>query len=326
MLRKCSHDTMPAGSTVKPERGYCTGELWKMKDFRIALIQCSPSIVGRHEDNLALMETHLKQATDNGADFVAFPEVTLTGYVNDPGEVRQRALPVDSPLVKEAIDLSGAYSTYYAFGLFEKSGEDYFDTYLLAGKGQLIGGYRKIHVPARETGLFTPGVEFKVFELPFVKLGFAICYDNEFCESHMCLALKGAELIVMPYAWAEHWEKEDYIERCVTDDEVREERQRWMYMMFGARCRDTGTYSAMVDHAGIEAHGPWRFVGKSMVFAPTGRVIAETEGWKDESIYADLDAQLLEDYRKMDCYALKSREPDAYGALVDGSLHAQWRD
>ena len=297
-----------------------------MRDFRICLIQCCPSIVGSHEDNLALIETHLKQATGNGADFVAFPEVTLTGYVTDPQEVRRRALSVDSPLVKKAIDLSGTYSTYYSFGLFEKSGKDYFDTYLLVGKGELIGSYRKIHVPAREQGLFTPGTEFKVFELPFARVGFSICYDNEFCESHMCLALKGAELIVMPYAWAEHWEREDYIERCLTDDEVVKERQRWMYMMFGARCRDTGTYSAMVDHSGAEAGGPWRFVGKSMIFAPTGRVMAETEGWKAEAIYADLNGQLLEDYRKMDCYALRSRKPGAYTPLVDEFLQAEWQD
>ena len=204
--------------------------------------------------------------------------------------------------------------------MFEKSGPDCFNTYLLAGQGELIGSYRKIHVPARERGLFASGVEFRVFELPFVKVGFSICYDNEFCESHMCLAVKGAELIVMPYAWAEHWEKKDYIERCVTDDEVIKERQRWMHMMFGARCRDTGTYSAMIDHSGIEAHGPWRFVGKSMVFAPTGKVLAETKGWKDEVIQADLSAQLLNDYRKMDCYVLKSREPRAYTPLVDQSL------
>lgn len=296
-----------------------------MKDFRICLVQCSPSTLGSPDHNLSLMETHLKQATDKGADLIAFPEVTLTGYVNDPGEVRARAMPVDGSLVRKAIELSATYSTYFSFGLFEKSGEDIYDTYVLAGKGKLIGSYQKIHVPARERGLFTPGVEFKVFELPFVKVGFAICYDNEFPESHICLALQGAELIVMPYAWAEHWEKEDYVERCVTDDEVLRERQRWMYMMFGARCRDTGTYSAMVDHSGIEAHGPWRFVGKSMILAPTGRVLAETEGWRDEAIFADLDAQLLEDYRNMDCYVLKSREPDAYVPLVERSLQAQWQ-
>jgi predicted amidohydrolase len=296
-----------------------------MKDFRIGLIQCRPSIEGSHEENLVMMETHLKQAKENGTDLVAFPEVTLTGYVTDYEEVRQRAVSVDSSLVKKAVDLSGAYSTHYCFGLFEKSGGKIFDTYLLVGNGRLIGSYRKIHVPARERGLFTPGVEFKVFELPFAKVGFAICYDNEFPESHMCLALKGAELIVMPYAWAQHWEREDYIESCLTDKEVILERQRWMHMMFGARCRDTGTYSAMVDHSGIEADGPWRFVGKSMVFAPTGKVLAETEGWRDETIYVDLEAKILRDYRRMDCYVLRSRQPDTYGPLVDRLLQARWR-
>ena len=187
----------------------------------------------------------------------------------------------------------------------------------MAGNNSVIGYYNKIHIPPRESTIVTPGKEFSVFELPFAKAGFSICYDNEFCESHMVLTLKGAELIIMPYAWAQHWEKIDYIEPCTTDDEIIIERQRWMYMMFGARSRDTGTYSVMVDHSGIEAHGPWRFVGKSMIFAPTGRVLAETKGWGEETIYADLDGRLLEKYRSMDCYVLKSRMPGTYKPLTD---------
>lgn len=291
-----------------------------MKDFRIALIQCCPSVVGLPEDNLALVETYLKQANADGASLVAFPEVTLSGYVLAPEEVRERALRIDSHVVKKAIALSETYSLYFSFGLFEKSGKDLFNTYALVGEGRLMGTYRKVHVPPREEGLFTPGSEFKVFELPFVKVGLSICYDNEFCESHMCMAVKGAELIIMPAGWSEHWEKEDYIERCSTDEDVIKERQRWMYMMFGARCRDTGTYSALINHSGIEADGPWRFVGKSMVFAPTGRVVAEARAWENEVLYADLSAQLLEDYRSMDAYILKERRPAAYGPLVDDSL------
>jgi predicted amidohydrolase len=257
---------------------------------------------------------------------VAFPEVMLSGYVTTPERVRERALSIDSPIVQQAITLSKTYSVHYAFGLFEKSERGIFDTVLLAGMGELIGAFRKVHVPARERGLFTPGPGFEVFELPFVKVGFAICYDNEFPESHTILALKGAELIVMPYAWAEHWEREDYVERCATDEEVIQERERWMRMMFGARCRDTGTYSAMVDHSGIEDCGPWRFVGKSMVFAPTGRVLAETAGWKEQVIYADLSARLLDEYRNMDCYVLKARRPEAYGPLVDPGLASRWEE
>ena len=260
--------------------------------------------------------SYLKQAAEGGADFAVFPELSLSGYVVDPGEVCERALSLDRTTVQKAVALSADYSMYYCFGFFEKGGRDLFNSVALAGEGRIIGVYRKVHVAPREAGLFTPGTEFKVFDLPFVKTGLSICYDNEICESHMCLAVKGAELIVMPAAWAEHWEREDYIERCSTDEDVVEERQRWMYMMFGARCRDTGTYSVLANHCGIKAHSPSRLVGKSMIFAPTGRVLAEARAWDEEIIYADLSAQLLRDYRDMDAYALKGRRPTAYGPLA----------
>lgn len=263
-----------------------------------------------------MMDARLAEAKARGAHLIAFPEVSLSGYVLDPAEVRARALDINSPAVAGAVALSAKHSTYYGFGLFEKCGADIYNSFAVAGQGRLIGVARKVHVPYREAGLFTAGSAFKVFDLPFVKLGISICYDNEFPESHTCLAVQGAELIVMPAAWAEHWERERYIEHCSTDDEVVRERQRWATMMFGARCRDTGTYSALINHSGIEAHGPWRFVGKSMILAPTGRVLAEARAWDAEILCADLSARLLADYRDMPCYTLRSRNPEAYGPLV----------
>ena len=153
--------------------------------------------------------------------------------------------------------------------------------------------------------------------MPFARVGLSICYDNEFCESHMCLALRGAEVILMPAGWADHWEREDYIESCETDDDVVAERRRWTMMMFGARCRDTGTYSALVNHVGMEAGGTWRFVGKSMVFSPTGHVLSEACAWEDDLIYADLSASLLARYREMDAWAVRARRPEAYAPLVE---------
>ena len=43
-----------------------------MNNFRLCLIQCCPTVVGSRDENLALIETKLKEATDNGADFVSF--------------------------------------------------------------------------------------------------------------------------------------------------------------------------------------------------------------------------------------------------------------
>jgi predicted amidohydrolase len=290
-----------------------------MRDFRIAAIQCCPFVSGPLEENVALIDARLAEAAGRGADLAAFPEVTLSGYVLDPAEVRARALSIDDPIVQEAVALSGKHATHCCFGLFERSAGAIFNSYVVAGEGRLIGVARKVHVTEREAGLFTAGREFRVFDLPFVRLGLSICYDNEFPESHTCLAVRGAELIVMPAAWAEHWERERYVERCETDEHVVRERERWAHMMFGARCRDTGTYSALVNHCGIEAHGPWRFVGKSMVFAPTGRTLGEARAWDEEVLCADLSAQLLADYRSMPAYTLRARNPGAYGPLVEGA-------
>jgi len=287
-----------------------------VRNCRIALAQCCPATGEGPETNLRLIEKLTARAAAGGADLVAFPEAALSGYSGDADTIRASALCLADPVVQGAAELSRIHSIYCCFGLFERDGDRLFNTYVLAENGKLIGTYRKIHVPERERGLFSAGSEFKVFELSFARVGLSICFDNEIPESHICLALKGAELIVMPSAWAEHWEKEDYIEKCSTDEEVVEERRRWMYMMFGARCRDTGTYSALVNHSGLEAGGPSRFVGKSMVFAPTGRVVAEACAWNDELLFADLDGDLLAEYRAMPCYALKSRRPDAYSELT----------
>ncbi len=289
-----------------------------MQDFRVALVQCSSKVDGSPELNLDLFEKSLKETTENGSQFTCFPEVSLSGYVQKTEDVLSRALSLDDRIVRKAVALSEKYATYYSFGFFEKSDQKIFNTYVMAGKGKLIGTYRKIHIAPREGHSVSPGPEFKVFDLPFARVGFSICYDNFFCESHMILALKGAELIVMPHAWAEHWEKMDF-KNCTTDEEVIRERTQFMHMLYGARCFDTGTYSAMVDHSGIEANGPWRFVGKSMVFSPTGKTLSETKGWDDEIIYAELSGKLLDEFRSIDGYTLKMRRPQTYGPISDTS-------
>jgi N-carbamoylputrescine amidase len=296
-----------------------------MEDCRISAVQCRPSISEGFEHNLAMMGRHLERAAGRGVRFVVFPEVMLSGYVAEPRAVRSRALRLDSPVVEEAVALSGRHDLYCCFGMFEADGAELYNTAVLAGEGRRIGVYRKVHIPDRERGLFSPGNELKVFELPFARVGIGICFDNEICETHATLAVLGAELILMPAAWADHWEREDYIERSKTDEEVVRERKRWMTMMFGARCRDTGTYSVLVNQCGVEAWGPWRFPGKSMVFAPTGRVLAEARAWEEDVLYADLDAQVLARYRAMPCYTLRERRPGAYRPLLDESLRAAWQ-
>jgi predicted amidohydrolase len=70
---------------------------------------------------------------------------------------------------------------------------------LLDRTGKLAGKYRKTHLPREEVeaGL-TPGDSYPVFDTDFGKVGLMICWDLQFPEPARAMALKGAEVILLP--------------------------------------------------------------------------------------------------------------------------------
>ena len=80
----------------------------------------------------------------------------------------------------------------------------YFDTaMMISPEGQITGKYRKVHPAALlslEKIYFRGGSTFPVFQIGEWTVGISTCYDNLFPESCRCLALRGAELIIAPYA------------------------------------------------------------------------------------------------------------------------------
>src|SRR2546421_2126432 len=65
--------------------------------------------------------------------------------------------------------------------------------------GELVGTYRKTHLPREEVeGGITPGDSYPVFDTDFGKVGLMICWDVQFPEPARALAVKGAEVILLP--------------------------------------------------------------------------------------------------------------------------------
>ncbi len=81
--------------------------------------------------------------------------------------------------------------------------------------GSLAAVYRKIHLfdalGYRESDSVAPGSELVVASLAGLRVGFMTCYDLRFPELARALAIAGADLLVLPAAWAagpfkeEHW-------------------------------------------------------------------------------------------------------------------------
>jgi predicted amidohydrolase len=81
--------------------------------------------------------------------------------------------------------------------------------------GQRVAAYRKIHLfdslGETESKVVAPGAEPVLAELAGLRVGLLTCYDIRFPELARNLVARGADLLVVPAAWAaglfkeEHW-------------------------------------------------------------------------------------------------------------------------
>ena len=100
-------------------------------------------------------------------------------------------------------------------GVFERApdGRVYNTAVAFDAEGRLAAAYRKIHLfdalGNHESELVAPGAEPVLAELAGLRVGFLTCYDVRFPELARTLAVRGADLIVIPAAWAAGLFKED---------------------------------------------------------------------------------------------------------------------
>jgi predicted amidohydrolase len=110
------------------------------------------------------------------------------------------AEPLSGSVVKKLEKLARQHGAWVVAGVYEKDGVVVYNTSVLIDRsGKLQGKYRKVYLPREELEAgITPGNEFPVFETDFGKVGMMICWDSQYADPARALALRGAELILMP--------------------------------------------------------------------------------------------------------------------------------
>ena len=180
--------------------------------MRVALgqlpISSDPSV------NLERVRVAASAAAAQGADLVVFPEGTQARFSSDLPTVAE---PLAGEFCAGLADAAKANSLAVIAGVFEPAphGRVFNTTVAFDRDGSLAAAYRKIHVfdalGHRESDSVTPGDEVVIASLAGLRVGFMTCYDVRFPELARVLALGGADLIVLPSAWAagpfkeEHW-------------------------------------------------------------------------------------------------------------------------
>ncbi len=245
--------------------------------------------------------TSVRQSVSDGAQLIVLPELTLSGYMLDsPEEARSVAITADHPVFAAWAEAVAGVNGVVIGGFAElDDGVVYNSAAVVSGTG-VIAVYRKTHLWDKEKLIFTPGTEHPpVVETSVGRLGVIICYDLEFPEMTRSLALRGADLIVVPTNWplvprptGEHWPE-------VT------------IAMAAARSNRVGIVCC--DRSGTERGQRWN-QGTSII-SEQGWIIAATPH-EFGTAAAELDLRLARDKTITDlCDAFADRRPELYGAI-----------
>ena len=292
-----------------------------MQSIRVAAVSMN-SPFGRTAEILDRIGEFSDQAAAERADLVLFPELVVHGHCNP--DTWELAEPVpDGPSVRRLAEIAARCKLFLSVGLSEKERDVVFNTQVLLGPDGFIGKQRKVHL-SRDEGLFyTGGRDIAVFDIGPCRLGTVICYDNQFPEVGRIIALKGADIILMPHAAREgRWDHTPASQAA-----ARRHVRDFFARCYAMRAIENACFCVLADQAGRagtvpdypsdhmnQPHHP----GAALIFSPEGTILAEaqTETVRDEMIVCDLDAGLLAKARSYANYTLRTRRPELFGELV----------
>jgi deaminated glutathione amidase len=266
--------------------------------MRVAL--CQIPVSSQPSVNLGRVRAALAEAAGQGADLAVFPEATQIRFGCDPRPV---AAPPDGPFGTALAAAAKEAGVALVAGIFTPAPDGrVFNTAVAFDRaGELVTAYRKLHLfdalGQRESDLVAPGAEPALAKLAGLSVGFQICYDLRFPELTRLLAGRGAELVVVPAAWAAGLFKEDH----------------WITLA-RARAIENTVWLAAAGQVPDPDEPPTRAptgIGRSVLIDPMGAVRLDLGPYPGVAV-ADVDTDLTARVRAT-LPSLEHRRPDVFG-------------
>lgn len=234
------------------------------------------------QKNVVDFEALVREAAGQGAVYVQTPE--MTGAVLRDQEARRASFTTQNRdlVVAAGARLSRELGIYLHIGstaIVRADGKLANRALLFSPDGEAIATYDKIHMfdvdldngeSWRESNAYEPGTQAVVTDLPFARLGFAICYDLRFPQLFRAEALAGADVLTVPAAF------------------TRQTGQVHWHVLLRARAIENGAYVIAAAQGGLHEDGRETF-GHSLIVDPWGRIIAEAAHDEPGVVIAEID-------------------------------------
>ncbi len=168
------------------------------RNVTVAAINFRPAGTNSAAESVGRFLDAIEKAVPGKADVILLPEgITVVGTGKKYADVAE---PVPGPTTVRLGELARKRSAWVAAGIYEREGIAIYNTAVLIDRqGRVAGRYRKVYLPREEIeGGLTPGNDYPVFQTDFGKVGIMICWDLQYADPARALALRGAELVLLP--------------------------------------------------------------------------------------------------------------------------------
>ena len=237
------------------------------------------------EANKFQCEEMIKEAADEHADIILFPEMTLTGFslrVKEMADYHEETIAYFSALAAK-------YSIMIGFGYItmpDEFGRNHFC--FVDENGSVLADYEKIHpfTHGGETRVYQGGGEICHISVDEMHLGMAVCYDLRFPEMFQQMPLD-TNVIFLIANWPES-------------------RIKQWHSLLTARAIEMSSYVVGINRTG-EGDGI-QYTKSSAAYAPDGSMISpDSKKWND---YVTLDFS-KEVFQKT-IFSRSDRRPEIY--------------
>ena len=244
--------------------------------MRIALAQMKNS--GSMKANLNKSMEFIREAAENKADLILFPEVQLTEFFPqyEGKDVSDYRLKIDSEEVKAFQNASREHSIISVPNVYlDENGKTYDASLFIGTDGKIKEIQKMVHVAQAEQfyeqDYYTPSDEgFRVFDTEFGKIGIVVCFDRHYPESIRTETLQGADLIRIPTV------------------NTKAEPSQMFEWELRVQAFQNSVALAMCNRVGVE--GNMHFSGESVVVDARGKVLAKADD-TEQILYVDVDMQ-----------------------------------
>jgi NAD+ synthase (glutamine-hydrolysing) len=168
------------------------------QDLIITIAQLNPT-VGSFRQNTQLILDAIKQAKQDGADVVVFPELMMTGYPPEDLLFRPAFLAKVEDAIKTIAKATDGISAIIGAPMLLE--DELYNTACVLQNGKITSNYAKQHLPNYrvfdEKRYFKAGSETAVIDIAGHRIGLLICEDIWMSEPIQKLAKKNAEAVIV---------------------------------------------------------------------------------------------------------------------------------